>query len=387
MNKITELTSRKPKHVIIADTVREQIFSGALERGSRLISDSDFARKYKINERTVAAGLNTLVREGLLERIPGRGTFVKEKSASKTVAFIGYYINQDCGEIINGIEETLSKNGYLLTVKCSGGNFQTEKKIVEELADEISGLIVYPLIIKNKHNAAVFKNLQKKHFPFVLVDRYYENFECDYSGVDNYSGSYDVTESLIRKGHRRIAHIVAPSQSSVVRERLEGYLGALKDHKIPFDADLVRQLPFREDFNHSYMKEISSIVNKLLQLKSPPTAITSTADGLSVLAMKVLLAKGIKIPQNMALAGFDNGSLGLFAEIPLTTVGVDFFQIGKSAAELLLCRLRNKDFSPVKKIIQPVSLIERQSSNPDFYKNGSYMLEMMNKKLNMMNFA
>lgn len=366
------------KYELLADEVRKMIKSGKYAPGSKLPSERDMAATYDVNLTTVNKTLSTLQAEGLLYREHGRGTFVKEPSRTKTCTFLTYGMSQHSGDIVSGIEEILSRHGYRLNIKCSSGNLAKEKTIIEELAKEVDGIIAYPMFIGGKGNNALFKKLQSLHFPFVLVDRYFEDLECDWSVADSYSGFYSLVSSLIDKGHSRIAHIMSPSRSLTVKERLLGYTGALKDHGIIYDEGLVKSISFQERLEYDYFSEVDSIVNSWLNMENPPTAITATADGLAVIAMKALLTKGIRIPEDIALTGFDNSSLGALAEVPLTSVEVDFVSMGRSAAEILLERMESGIFEPYQKIVHPVKLIERQSSAPGLSGSG-----LVNKELNL----
>ena len=366
------------KYELLADEVRKMIKSGKYPPGAKLPSERDLAAMYNVNLTTVNKTLSNLQAEGLLYREHGKGTFVKEKAKSKTCAFLSYFLNQHSGEIIDGIEDVLSRHGYRLTIKCSNGNLQKEKESIGELVNETDGVIVYPMFVRGTSNVELFRKFQKNHFPFVLVDRYFENLECDYSVADNYSGFYSLTESLIEKGHSRIAHLMSPSRSTTVRERLRGYTKALKAHGIPFNDALVKAISFREDLEYDYFAEVDSIISSWLNMKAPPTAITATADGLAVIAMKVLLAKGINIPGKMALTGFDNSSLGALAEVPLTSAEVDFVQMGRNAAKTLLIRMESGIFEPCRQIVQPVKLVERRST-----VSGSAYSGIMNKEFTL----
>jgi GntR family transcriptional regulator of arabinose operon len=352
------------KYQQIAKDVRGMIESGKYAPGDKLPSERELAVLYKVNLATASKALSSLQVEGSIIREHGSGSFVKEQKKFSEVTFLAYDINQCCGEIMKGVEEVLSVNDCKLVVRCSNGNLRKEKEIVESIAVNNGALIIFPFIARNKSNSHLFRKLQKQNFPFVLVDRYYEDLECDYSGADNYSGSYDLTEYLINKGHSRIAHLMSPSQSSVVKERLNGYLGALQSHEIEIDNALIGKLPMAEDIKYKPLKEITSIVDAWLALPEPPTAITTTADGFSLFVMKILLAKRIRIPEDIALAGFDNSKFCTLSEIPLSSVDVELRQIGRNAANLLRYRVESRDFSDRRKSILPVKLIERQSTNP-----------------------
>ncbi|MDD5698572.1 MAG: GntR family transcriptional regulator [Victivallaceae bacterium] len=375
-----------PKYEQLANEIRNMIRAGKYSVGSRLPSERELAEKYNVNLTTVNKTLSILQAEGLLYREHGRGTFVKEQQDTKNIGFIGFYMNQNSNEMINGIEEVLSKNGYRLTIRDSNGNLRKEKDIVNELINETSGLIVCPVVIKDKNNAVLFKQLQKRQFPFVFVDRYYAELECDYSGADNYSGSYLVTESLIKKGHSRIAHLMSPSRCSTVRERLEGYVSALEKYSINVDNTLIREISFKEDLNYNYFEEISAVIDDWNRLAHPPTAITTTADGFAVITLKVLLSKGYKVPGDIALTGFDNSALGALAEVSITSVDPQIRRIGVNAANILLDRLKNRDFSGCRKTVLSVTLIERSSSVPSKPNYDFKSTQIINKELRLVNF-
>jgi GntR family transcriptional regulator, arabinose operon transcriptional repressor len=180
----------------------------------------------------------------------------------------------------------------------------------------------------------------------------------DYIGADNKGGGYRGTEHLIILGHRRIGFIFLEEEDtemvSSVRERLQGYTEALNKYGLPYDQSLV--IP---DV-HPGQASFSPSIYTFLQRPDRPSAIFAVNDIVALDVMQAAHALQLRIPQDLALVGFDNESFASRLSPPLTTMAQPFFDIGLRAATLLLSRIEGFNSTP-RHIELPVHLIIRES--------------------------
>ncbi|MDD3818688.1 MAG: LacI family DNA-binding transcriptional regulator [Actinomycetota bacterium] len=195
--------------------------------------------------------------------------------------------------------------------------------------------------------------LKEEDFPIVLIGQANEgDFSC--SDIDNVEASKKIVNHLISHGHKRIAIITnAPLNYTASKLRLQGYKEALENAKINFNEDMVSIGNFTSGSGFQ-------AVQNLLSLKEPPTAIFVASDVVAFGVMDAIKKKGLRIPEDIALAGFDNVHLSEHTDPSLTTVNVPAFDIGMNAANLLINIIEGEE-EKNRKIILNANMIIRRS--------------------------
>jgi LacI family transcriptional regulator len=188
-----------------------------------------------------------------------------------------------------------------------------------------------------------------------LFDRTTEALDVSQVIIDDHLGAYKMVEHLIQQGCKRIAHFTSPKKVSIYRERLRGYMDALRDYKIPFDEALVVE-------SNLQLEDGRNSMEKLLKLKKRPDAVFSASDYGAMGAMQVLKENKIKIPQEVALAGFSNEPFTSFTDPPLTTVDQLSITMGKFTAELFFEQLKSDEMPIRQKTVLTPKIIIRESS-------------------------
>jgi LacI family transcriptional regulator len=194
----------------------------------------------------------------------------------------------------------------------------------------------------------------------VFFDRVYENANSSMVIVDDLSGAKEATQHLIDQGCKRIAHLEGPPNLGITKQRLEGYLEALKDNKVPVQKDLVVSCPL------GTIEEGKAATQQLLKMSNPPDAIFATNDPAAMGAMQAIKEAGLKIPKDIAVVGFSNWFFSALLEPPLTSVDQPGFEMGQEAAKLLIRQIEykskdNEDPEPERKVLK-TRLIVRESS-------------------------
>src|SRR5690606_33828644 len=199
-----------------------------------------------------------------------------------------------------------------------------------------------------------------KGVPMVFFDRVYDSPTSSKIIVDDHSGAKDATQHLIDQGCVRIAHLEGPPNLDITKQRLNGYLEALRENNLPVNEDLIMSCPL------GTIEEGKIATEKLLQMPNRPDAIFSTNDPAAMGAMQAIKEAGLKIPGDIAVVGFSNWFFSALMDPPLTSVDQPGFEMGQEAAKLLIRQIEvkskeNREPEPETKVLK-TRLIVRDSS-------------------------
>lgn len=256
--------------------------------------------------------------------------------------------------VVRGIEEIANKVHYKVIICQSYDNYEQEVQTVDALISaRVDGIIAS--IGKNTEDFSHFKRAQDRDIPLILFDRVTDELDVSQVMIDDYLGAYKTVEHLIEQGCTRIAHFTSPKKVSIYIERLRGYKAALLDHGLPYDESLVVESNLQLEDGRSSMEQ-------LLKLSTLPDAVFSASDYGAMGAMQVLKERQIKIPQQIALAGFSNEPFTSFTSPPLTTVDQLSITMGNFTAELFFDQLKSEKKPISQKTVLTPKLIIRGSS-------------------------
>jgi DNA-binding LacI/PurR family transcriptional regulator len=275
---------------------------------------------------------------------------------TKTIGVIVPEIKQPFfASVINGIEELAYAAGYTIIVCQSNETADREVLVTRSLGSHrVAGLLVS--LSRSTENLDHFKVLQRRGVPIVFFDRVSNDIEASKVVVDDYRGAFDVVEHLIKSGYKRIAHLAGPKNLSISKFRLKGYMDALQQENLPFNDSMVV---------YGGLDDTDGIVGfqKLLHLETLPDAIFAVNDPVATGAFVMIKEHGMKIPDDIALAGFSNTYMTSLLDPALTTVEQPSYEIGKTAAQLLLEQINSNDEKFVPKfIVLKTHLIVRSST-------------------------
>ena len=258
-------------------------------------------------------------------------------------------------KVIIGVQNVATKAGYNTIIAQSNENFDTEVANAKVMmANQVEGLIVS--VTKETKTFEHLMAFQRKEVPIVFFNRICEDMLVPKVVVDDYEGSFRAVEHLILTGKKRIAHLAGPDNLSISRRRLNGYLAALRKYDIEVDDDIIIPYDLQID-------KVKSIINNLLDLPNPPNALFAINDPTAVEAIQAIKARGLRIPEDIAIVGFSNDQISGLIEPSLTTISQPVQKIGETAAELIL-QLINKELSLSSSIIKTLTteLIVRHST-------------------------
>ncbi|MGQ8338080.1 LacI family DNA-binding transcriptional regulator [Sunxiuqinia sp. A32] len=240
--------------------------------------------------------------------------------------------------------------GYTIILVDSEDDEQTEIDSAELLlARKIDGLIVIPC----GQDPDFLENIQKSGTPVMLIDRYFEKSKLPYLCTDNFQGSFDATNLLLKNGHRNIACIQGVPHSTPNKERVNGFKKALEDSGITTSIHISGT-----DFNveNGYLE-----TKLLLKKKEKPTAIFALSNTIALGAFKAIREANLQIPEQISLIAFDDYTYLDFLQPPITRIAQPIEEIGKLAVTLLTDEIDEKLESTENQVQIPPRLIIRES--------------------------
>ncbi len=231
---------------------------------------------------------------------------------------------------------------------------EDERQAIDVLAaKQVDGLIF--LSVSQYTDDEHLKELHRLDIPTVLVNRVLLHDDFDHINWDDTSGVMQATEHLIQLGHRQIAHLRGPLSRKSEANRLAGYRKALERHGLPYNEAYVKP----GDYTRS-PEEWQQSTLQLLDLSPQPTAIVASDDIVAAVAMKTIHQTGLRVPQDVAVVGFDDQYFSPYLHPALTTVSLPIMEAGKKAVDLVLERISGQR-TKAEQIKLPCSLVVRES--------------------------
>lgn len=247
--------------------------------------------------------------------------------------------------VISGIEEIAQLEGYNVMMFQSNESYQREVKNVQALlSSRVDGVLMS--VSKETEKYEHLEELRDNDVPIVFFDRVCNHLSSDNVIVDDFNGAYTAVQHLIDVGCTRIAHLSAPQKMLIGQNRLKGYRKALKDNNIPLDERLVIEC---DDYDQAIIK-----MPDLLDLDSAPDGVFAVNELTAAGALAAIKAKGLNVPNDIALVGFTDGIVSRVTDPTLTTLVQHGRQVGLEAAKLLIKRIDEEGVKadPIIKVIK-----------------------------------
>ena len=255
-------------------------------------------------------------------------------------------------QVLSGIESVSVDNGYNILIASATGKAR-DKQFPFNLtrARRIDGM----LIINEFQRVSNLQALKQENFPFVFVNKFIKDAMVNCVASDNVQGGFLATNHLIGLGHTRIAVVTGSFNLAPTHTRLEGYRRALEQNDIPFDQELVQEGLFEKGIETGL-----ACAERLLALPRPPTAIFAFSDEQAIGVMQAAKNRGLRVPDDLAIVGYDNIEYSAHTSPPLTTISQNPFAIGQASCQMLLDVLNGKKVEN-NNILIPVELVVRES--------------------------
>ena len=348
-------------------TLATRIRSGRYESGSRLPSERALAEELGAHRNTISRVIARLADAGLVETHPGRRPVVRrlgmDARASRTVALcMGNEPRfRSFQHVLRGCEMELSAHDFRLVFRDTlaptiEGTREKEAAALKNLEEQpVAGLILWCQDVDT--TPATLKRLRATGTVIVAIDRLPLSFNCDFVGVDNIHGASVAVEHLLALGHRRVAFATyAEEHTSAVLERKDAYRNTMRHHGIPESELTIIGIPV-----DTADAAIEAKARAFAQTTDRPTAVFCVNDIMATKLTRNLLAAGVRVPEDIAIVGFDDLE-GLTVHSPiLTTMRQPYELLGRHAARLILWRLNNPE-APIRHVLLDTSLVVRSST-------------------------
>lgn len=350
MNEASTEPKKRSKYLSIVESLRTDIASGRYRPGARLPSEAELVRRFSVSRMTVVKAIQQLQQEGLLVRRAGSGTYAVGQTMSEGLAFGLLIPELGQTEIFEPICRGMMRSPSVKSHSLSWGHALSTTQHREEEAEHlcrsfieqgVAGIFFAPVEFGTglDVNTRILRALDKARIPVILLDRdvvpYPERSSYDLVGLDNRRAGYIVTDHLIRQGASRIAFFAREHSAETVDSRIAGYREALCAHNLPLSpALLLRGEPSDKAFVESALT------------KSKTDAIMCANDHTAANLMQTILALGLRIPEDIRIAGVDDVKYASLLPIPLTTFHQPCGQIGAASMSAMLERISNPHLPP-----------------------------------------
>jgi len=332
----------------------------------------DIAKKLNISISTVSRALrnatdvNAETKKAVmalseeLNYQPNRLALSLRQKQTHTIGVIVPNLDYVLSLMVRGIDEVALEAGYTVMVCQSNESFGREivntRRLLESLVD---GFIIS--VSSETKSFDHFKKIQERNIPIVIFDRIIPDIVAPSVRLDNEMGGFLATEHLLEEGYKRIAILAGPKNLGISNSRMDGYLNALKKYKIKIDDSLIIHCDFNQDYAFFATQE-------LLNMKKRPDAIFTISDRMAIGAMLAIKKKGLKMPEDIGLVGFNKEPVVTLVTPQISSVDMSSFEIGKAAAKLFIETMHNnEDMSKTEHILKP-KLYIRESSHKKLHK-------------------
>lgn len=326
----------------------------------------DIARQLNISISTVsrairnASDVNPETKKAVLALVeeinyqPNQLALSLRNKQTHTIGVIVPNLDYVLSMMVRGIDEVALEAGYTVMICQSNESFGREILNTRRLLDSlVDGFIIS--VSSETKTFDHFKKIQEKNIPMVVFDRVTPALIAPSVRLDNEMGGFIATEHLLEEGYKRIAILAGPKNLGISNSRMDGYLSALKKHKIKKDEDLIIHCDFNQDYAFFATQE-------LLAMKKRPDAIFTISDRMAIGAMLAIKKKGLRMPEDIGLVGFNNEPVVSLVTPQISSVDMSAFEIGKAAAKLFIETMHDQeDMTAVEHVIKP-KLFIRESS-------------------------
>jgi DNA-binding LacI/PurR family transcriptional regulator len=336
------------RHVTIYD-IAERL-NLATSTISRALKDH-----HSISDKTIKKVKQTAKEMGFVPNTLAAGL---RGNKSRTIGILIPTITQPfLSSLISGIEITAQKSDYTVIIMQSHDSYEMEVDLAKSLySNRVSGVIC-SLAMETK-DTSHFHQFSNNNIPLVFVDRVPRDYDTFRVVINNYLAGYKATKHLIEQGCKRIAHLTAGSEfGTLYNERKRGYMDALTEHDLAIEDDLIVVL------KHMTYEEGVKACNQLFDLKAPPDGLFAPGDILAVSAVQTAKKRGIKVPEELAVIGFNDDPISEIIEPNISTITHPAEKMGKAAAELIIKNLKSVKEEDAKEItFLNTQVVVRESS-------------------------
>lgn len=333
------------RHITINDLARRLNLSASTV--SRALRDHpDISKKTKDRVRAIASKTNyqpNLIAQSL-----------QNKRSNNIGVIVPEIRNTFFSTVISGIEDVAYEAGFTIMVCQSNDTFERETINTRALAaNRVAGMLVSTS--QETTDFSHLKNVIRQGLPIILFDRVVEELKVSKVIVDDFNGAYRAVTHLVETGRKRIAHLTGSNALYVGRKRREGYEAALRDHGLPIRPEYIVPVGYHEEDGRRGAEQ-------LMKLDEMPDGLFAINDPVALGAFLYLQDHQIRIPEQIGIVGFSDNPNASLVRPALTTVHQPAYEMGKTAATLLLEILSGKSPVQEKTVMLDTRLVIREST-------------------------
>ncbi|WP_271809816.1 GntR family transcriptional regulator [Clostridium beijerinckii] len=351
------MNENQPLYLKLYNSLYDKIVSGEYSEGEKLPTEKELAEQFNVSNITSKKSLEMLADNGMIKRVPGKGSFVikstvdnkvivqKSKSNSPIIGVVLSDFSESYGtNLLSGIEEEASKNNCFIIPKRSYGKQELENDAIDSLVDMgVDGIIVMP--VHGEHYNPKILKLIIDGYPLVLMDCDLKGIQAAFVGTDNVDAAKMATDYLLEHGHRKISFVSTnPKDTTAIEDRIKGFIISYAEHGVKVDetiweTNLVSTLPGMD--TESNIEADCDKIKKMIINNPDITCIFVTEYNLALLVMRALKHLNKAVPEDTSILCFDG---------PYNNIGDYFFthirqkekQIGYTSVQFVLNLIRGE---------------------------------------------
>lgn len=278
------------------------------------------------------------------------------KQKSKTIAVVIPEIDNNFFALaIKGVETIAQEKGYHVLIYLTHEDIEKEKSVTNLLQNgRVDGVMIS--VSSQTKDIKHLQNLMNNDIPIVFFDRVAEKIDAPKITTDDYQSGINATEHLIENESKKIAFLSISDELSICKERLRGYMDALKKNKIKIDESLIIDCNQDKLYN-------KKILTKLLRKKNRPNGIFASVEKLALAAYEVCHELDLKIPEDLKIIGFSNLRTASLLNPSLSTITQPAYEIGREAASLLFAMVEKRGYKMIpENTVIPSTINARKST-------------------------
>lgn len=329
----------------------------------KAVSITDVARRAKVSITTVSRVINKVptVSRKNVEKVEEAVAFLKYKpnvsaqrlasGANNSIGLVmpsypGIFHSYYAIELIRGVGHACENIKMDLIFHITDGT--------KPISASRFGGIIFADIIENRDQV---KSCVEEGIPCMVINNFVLDFDVNYVASDNYEGGKIATDYLISLGHSKIAVVSGDLKTQSGFQRLKGFKHMMEDKGIAIDDKYV----IHGDYSRICARQAAE---KLFDLPNPPTAVFAASDDMALEIMSVAIERGIKVPTELSIIGYDDNPQATYSSVGLTTIRQPIFQMGEQGVKTLHDVINGKEEPPVQLVLHPELVIRDSCDQP-----------------------
>lgn len=356
------------KYVMVKKRIKANIVNGNYRINEKIPTESELMASYKVSRYTIRRAVGDLEHEGYIYRVQGGGMYVNDWINNKTpsdhstqsVGVITTHIaDYIFPSIISGIDRIISAEGFAVLIGNTHDQYKNERhNLLNMLDNDVAGFIIEPTrSTLDNPNLDVYKMIVDSGKPAVFINAHYPQLKFPYVEIDDALAEKTLVDYLLDNGHEQVLGIFQVDEIQGVN-RMNGFIKSYQTHPTLSTSGDIMMYGSGDDISVVLDKIKNRVVNST---SGRPTAIVCYNDQLAIEVIGMLTKEGVDVPGDISVAGFDDYEISKFVHPSITTTTHPKRQMGETAANLLLDKLRKK---PSDSQILPSNLVIRDSTRP-----------------------